>query len=251
MSKASPWGERVVAPPLAAAKRPGVIGAGFVLLALVILVGLGVWQLQRLKWKEGILARIAALQSAPARPLEGLLAAGGDLDFVRATVACPDLERRPMLRMYAVRDGQPGYRLIAACPITAKGFSSILVDRGFTPFEQSAAAMQPGRATLPGPVIGVLRKGDKATFVTPPNQPTQNLWYSRDMPAMAQALNATAVAPVFLMLEQPAPPPGGPVPAPVPVDIPNRHMEYAATWFGLAGALVGVYVAMLLRKRQT
>ena len=248
MSKPSPWGERVVAPP--AAKRPGIVAAAFVLLALAILIGLGVWQLQRLKWKQGILARVAALQSAPARPLEALLSAGGDLDFVRATFSCPDLEQRPMLRMYAVRDGAPGYRLIAACPIMAKGISSVLVDRGFTTLEQSAVAMKPGRAVLPGAIVGVLRKGDKATFVTPPNQIDQNLWYSRDMPAMAKALKATAPAPVFLMLEQPAPPPGGPAPAPVPVDIPNRHLEYAATWFGLAAALVGVYVAMLLRKRQ-
>jgi surfeit locus 1 family protein len=52
------------------------------------------------------------------------------------------------------------------------------------------------------------------------------------------------------MVEQPAPAPPGPTPAPVPADIPNRHLEYALTWFGLAAALVGVYVAMLLRRRR-
>jgi surfeit locus 1 family protein len=221
------------------------------LIGVAILVWLGFWQLQRLHWKENLLARIAALRDAPARPLEAVLRAGGDMDYVRATVSCPDLERRPLLRMFGVRDGVAGYRLIAACPVSAGPYASILVDRGFVPLEQADVAMRPGRAALPAPIIGVLRQGDKPTFVTPANRVAANLWYSRDVPAMAKKLGAAAPAPVFLMLEQPAPPAGGPTPAPVPIDIPNRHLEYAITWFGLAGALVGVYVANLFRKRQT
>lgn len=246
MSRASPWAEGAPPPQT----RPGLFTALLVLVCLAILIGLGVWQLQRLTWKEGILARVAALQSAPARPLEGALAAGGDVDFTRVSFSCPDLERRPMLRLFAVWNGAAGYRLITACPIGAGRYSSILVDRGFAPTEQSGAAMQPGRATLPGPVIGVLRKGDKANFATPANRIGENLWYSRDVPAMARTLGAAAPAPVFLMVEQPAPPAGGPAPAPVPATIPNRHLEYALTWFGLAASLVAVYVAKLLRSRR-
>lgn len=246
MSEASPWAKDAPSPP----KRPGVATALIVLVCLAILVGLGVWQLQRLKWKEDLLARIAALQSAPARPLESVLQAGGDLDFVRVRLSCPDLERRPMLRLFAVREGVAGYRLITACPVAAAGDASILVDRGFTSTEQAASAMQPGRPSLPGPVVGVLRKGDKANFVTPENRIAENLWYSRDVAAMARALGVQAPAPVYLMVEQPAPVGPGPTPAPIPADIPNRHLEYALTWFGLAAALVGVYVAMLFRRRQ-
>jgi surfeit locus 1 family protein len=245
MSSAKPWGEASAAPQ----KGPGVVSGLLVLVCLTILIGLGVWQLQRLKWKEGLLARVAALQSAPARPLDVVLKAGGDLDFVRVSAPCPDLERRPTLRLFAVWKGQAGYRLIAACPISAAGFSSVLVDRGFQPQEQSVP-YPPGRLVLPGPVIGVLRQGDKANFVTPANRIGENLWYSRDVPAMAKQLGVTAPAPVFLMLEQPDPNGRGPVPAPVPADIPNRHFEYALTWFGLAASLIGVYAAMLLRRRR-
>ncbi len=230
--------------------RPGLGSALTVLVCLAILIGLGVWQLQRLKWKEGVLARVAALQSAPARPLGEILKGGGDFDFVRVSLDCPDLERRPLLRLFGVRDGIAGYRLITACPIAAAGYSSILVDRGFTSFDQAVAAMQPGRAVLPGPVTGVLRKGDKPTFVTPGNRLGENLWYSRDVQAMARQLHAPAPAPIYLMIERPAPAAGGPVPAPIPPDIPNRHLEYALTWFGLAAALIGVYAAMLLRRRR-
>jgi len=236
---------------LAPAKRPGVGTALLVLVCLAILIGLGVWQLQRLKWKEGILAHIAALKTAPARPLAEVLKEGGDLDFVRVSFDCPDLERRPTLRLFSVRDGVAGYRLIAACPATGGGYASILVDRGFTSLEQADAAARPGREALPGPITGVLRKGDKANFVTPPNRIAANLWYSRDLSAMAAQLHTTGPAPVYLMIERPAPVSGLPAPAPIPADIPNRHLEYALTWFGLAASLIGVYAAMLLRRRRT
>ena len=230
-------------------KGPGLATAILVLVCLAILIGLGVWQLQRMKWKENLLSRIAALQAAPARPLGDILSGGDDLDFVRVGLSCPDLERRPTLRLFAVWNGAAGYRLIAACPIAAAGYASILVDRGFQPLEQTAP-YPPGRPVLPGPVIGVLRKGDKANFVTPPNRVAENLWYSRNPQAMAKTLGAAAPAPVFLMLEQPDPKGNGPLPAPVPANIPNRHFEYALTWFGLAASLIGVYAAMLFRRRR-
>jgi len=246
MSSAKPWGE--AAP--ASQKGPGVVASVVVLVCLAILIGLGVWQLQRLKWKEGVLARVAALQAAPARPLADVLKAGGDLDFVRASFDCPDLEVRPLLRLFAVKDGAAGYRLITACPIAAAGYSSVLVDRGFTPFEQAQAATQPGRPMLSEPVVGILRKGDRPTIVTPKNRIGENLWYSRDVAAMAGQLHAAAPVPVYLMVKRPAPAGPGPAPAPIPADIPNRHLEYALTWFGLAAALIGVYAAMLLRRRR-
>jgi surfeit locus 1 family protein len=67
---------------------------------------------------------------------------------------------------------------------------------------------------------------------------------------MAAALKAVAPAPVFLMLEQPAAPAPGPTPAAIPTNIPNNHLGYALTWFGLAAGLAGMYVASVLRARR-
>src|SRR4051812_24254052 len=86
-------------------------------IAMAILIGLGVWQLQRLKWKEGLLAHIAALQSAKAHPIEPVLDAlanGHDVDFTRVRVVCRGLARAPALELYSIRDGQAGVRLISA-----------------------------------------------------------------------------------------------------------------------------------------
>lgn len=224
-------------------------------MGLVILLWLGVWQLHRLAWKENLIRHIAALKSEPARPLAQVLA-DGDLDFVRVRFECPDLMSRPRLRLYGVQDGRTGFRLMAACPIAAGAVSSILVDLGFEAQSLSEdtpkACLQSATSALSGPVTGVLRLPDKANFVTPSNQPSQNLWFSRDLPAMANALGQGTPAPAFVSLEA-APGPVDPacplVHAPLPSDLPNNHLAYAITWFGLAAALVGVYVAMLFRRR--
>ena len=226
----------------------------FTLIALAFLIGLGVWQVQRLKWKTELLHRIAALQSAPPEPIDTVLRRVGDhldVDFTRVQLDCPEVETRPVLRLYSIYQGLAGYRLITACQLRGAAFSSILVDRGFVAMPGADAPRDiPGRP-ITAPVVGVLRIPDAKTFVSAQNQPGKNLWYWRDLPAMARQLRAERPVPAFLMLESPAPAGGEPRPAPLPLNIPNNHLGYAITWFGLAAALAGVYVAMLFRKRPS
>src|SRR6185437_14311577 len=103
---------------------------------LAILVALGVWQLQRLKWKEGLLAHIAALQSAQAvavGPVLDGLAKGRDVDFTRVKASCPGLPSAPFIELYGLREGQAGVRLISACKLDSGRYRTVLVDRGFIP----------------------------------------------------------------------------------------------------------------------
>ena len=241
MTKASPRSSR----------RIPIVATAITVVALVILVGLGAWQVKRLHWKEGLLAQIQALQAAPAQSLAKVLqkvGAGHDVDYTRVRVDCPTLETTPYLRLWAVPDARSGYRIITACALTDAPFSNILVDRGFISLDDVARWNPKSGAILSQPIVGVLRKGDRPNFVTPANQPAQNLWYFRDVYAMEKALHVTDVPPVFLMLESPAPKGLGPAPAAVPTDIPNNHLSYAITWFGLAAALLGVYLASLWRR---
>jgi surfeit locus 1 family protein len=226
-----------------------------VIVGVVVLVSLGVWQVQRLQWKEAMLARIAALQGAPPEPLGVVLnrlgEAGrpevGEVDFVRVQTVCPSLQQTSSLRLYAVLGGVMGRRLITACPIRAGRFRSLLVDRGFVPDEAAAANGARQAPLLDAPVIGVLRTPPEHGWLTPASDPAKNDWRSRNVPAMAKALGAPDPAPVFLMLESPRPQSGVPMPAALPTDIPNNHLGYALTWFGLALGLVGVYLASLIR----
>jgi surfeit locus 1 family protein len=222
-------------------------------IAFAILCGLGAWQIQRLHWKEGLLAKIAALQSAPPRAINQALVGGPlgpEIDFTRVWADCPAIETSPFLKLFTVsKDGNPGFRVITACALSGGRYRSVLVDRGFVD-QDRASALKPGARVLTTPIVGVLRKGDLKNFMTPENHPGQGLWYWRDIAAMARALNAPDPAPTFLMLERPAPITGPPTPAAVPVDIPNNHLGYALTWFGLAATLLGVYLASLWRRFQ-
>ena len=221
-------------------------------ISLVILCGLGTWQLQRLAWKRDLLARVAALQAAPARPAGPVLdrrANGQDIDYTRVALDCPGLATAPYLELYGVREGQAGVRLISACPSPGRGYRSILVDRGFVADTISARPPVDAAAQAPVALQGILRSPDKPSPFAAANDPRNNHWYTRDIAAMARALGARSPAPVFLMAETATNPEWKAlVPAPLPTDIPNRHLEYALTWFGLAGALIGVYAAVLWRR---
>ena len=237
----------------ARAPQPALVPLAAVVTGVVILLCLGVWQVQRLQWKEALLARIAALQSAPAEPLDVVLhrlpglgqPAQGQVDFVRVQADCPTLQQTPTLHLYAILDGVLGDRLITACPLAGGRYHSLLVDRGFVDADH-LASVQPGPA-ISGAIVGVLRRPEPANTFSPPNAPAKNDWHTRDIGAMAAALHSAAPAPVILMLERPAAPPPGPKPAAIPTDIPNNHLGYALTWFGLAAGLVGVYVGRLRR----
>lgn len=222
-----------------------------VAVCLAILVGLGTWQLKRLSWKEGLLARISALQAAPAIPGEAALermGAGADLDFTRIRLSCVGLASAPYLELFSVREGKAGSRLISACRVASSRYKTILVDRGFVIDEVSARPAVNVSDLAPVEIVGVLRKPEPGNLFSPANDAAANRWYVRDVPAMAKALKADAPAPLVLMAETSSNPQWKALdPAPLPADIPNRHLEYAMTWYGLAAALVGVYAAMLWR----
>ncbi|HEY3948803.1 SURF1 family protein [Phenylobacterium sp.] len=225
-----------------------------VVIAFAILIGLGVWQLQRLKWKEALLAGIARAEAAQAVALEPVLdaqALGHDEEYTRVKVTCPGLARARALELYSLREGQIGSRLISACHVITGHYNSILVDRGFVPETVTARPLPDPADTTPVEVTGVLRKGDPGNFMTPPNTATR--WYLHNARAMGAALHADPpVSPLFLMAETSTNPDfKGLVPAPFPLNVPNNHLSYAITWFGLAGALAGVYGAAVFKRMSS
>ena len=219
-------------------------------IAFAILIGLGVWQLQRLKWKEALLFRVARTEAARPQSLEytlDLLARGHDVEFTRVSVVCPGLADAPYLEVYDLRDAVVGARLVSACAVDTDSYRTILVDRGFIPDTTLARPPVDAGDMTPIEVVGVLRKPERGNFATPRSRPGH--WYLHEVAGMSRALNAPAPAPIFLFAESRVNPTlRALTPAPMPVQISNRHLEYALTWFGLAGALAGVYGAALFKR---
>lgn len=222
----------------ASPKKPGfpiglTVATG---ISFAILCGLGTWQVQRLHWKEGILARIEALKTAPAVPLIQVLtpqARPEDLAWTRVSVDCGDVAGPALPMAYGVRDGDVVWRAQAPCAVLAGPYNMILVDRGVVP--ALTGQVEPPVKTFDAPrrVIGVL---------TPIRQ------LGGDRAEVLKRFPDRKPAPLVLMAEREDPAPTGIAPAPLPAEISNRHLEYALTWFGLAVTLLFIYAAMLWRR---
>jgi surfeit locus 1 family protein len=232
-----------------------------VVIAFAICVGLGVWQLRRLEWKEGVLARREALLTAAPRPLVPALNATKDnpeaLDLVRVEVVCAGLSQAPYEELYGLAQGQMVTRLVSPCRLEGAPYEAILVDRGYVLQTISSRPAIIEGDTYPSQVVGIL-SSPSASMRAPagefevdrlPPSGAKKLWMGRDLSGMAAALGVRNPAPYFLMAETSSNPDWKAlVPGMPPVIIRNNHLSYAFTWFGLAAVLVAIYAAML-RKR--
>jgi len=227
-------------------ERGGPAQHAAALIGFLILIGLGTWQLQRLQWKTALIAQIAASVSAPPGPLAEALGRS-DPDYAHVILDCPTLTTTPVVRLYSVSDDGPARRAITACPIAAGPYRSILVDRGFLKGGELTA---PAAAAPTGPIVGLLQKPEKTSPFAPVHTSAGQDWYSRDIAGMAKELSAERPAPLILLLERPAPEGGDPAPSATPKTLSNNHLGYALTWYGLAAALAGVYIAFLRRQRR-
>jgi len=137
-------------------------------------------------------------------------------------------------------------RLISACPLESGPYGSVLVDRGFVAETISYRPPVQADDTRPRRVRGVLRRPPTGLDIGTRDDPEPARLYTRRVETIAEALGANDPAPWFLMAETSTNAEWqGLRPMALPADIPNRHLEYALTWFGLAVVLLGVYAAML------
>lgn len=215
-------------------------------LALAVLITLGVWQTQRLTWKEGLIAAAEAAAAKPAAPLAQVLAEGGDLEFRKAVVDCRGLATAPYVELRTIQDGEPGLRLVSACEASGRTW---LVDRGFV--SETVSARPPEAASeIPTRITAEVRTAPPPGPMTPPAE--GRIFYGRDNAAMARALGVAEPVETRTLYALTASNPGwGAIrPSAPPVAFSNNHLGYALTWFGLAAALAAVYVAMLRRRRE-
>ena len=224
--------------------------------AFAILVALGVWQLKRLAWKQDLLAKVAALKVAPARPIGEVLAlaaAGHDVEYRRVAADCQPPAQPPRdAYRYALRDGRVGWRLMGFCALPGAPFGGIVLDRGLV--DRFSGGMAPAAASFPpaGDVTGVMRaSGAHSPLDAPPNRQADGSTVLLALDPAALALVAgRSTAPYYLAVESERPAPAGLTPAPLPEEIPNNHFAYALTWFALAGVLVWMWAGSLMRRMR-
>jgi surfeit locus 1 family protein len=228
-------------------------------LALAVLVGLGTWQVQRLHWKEGLIARIEARANAAPVGIEEALGRWretGDIEYLRVAIA-GRFRHAGELHLYAIgASGEPGWRIVT--PFETLAGPIVLVDRGFVPDALKAASTRAaGQIEGQVTVVGLARAPGEQGLFSPDNEVERNIWFWRDLKGMGvtslDAGEQARVAPFFIEAETGVLPGGWPRGGATRLVLPNRHLEYALTWYGLAAALLAVYTSFLLsrRKRQS
>ncbi len=223
-----------------------------VALALAILLSLGNWQLQRLQWKNDLIAMVEANVGAPPRPLEDTIAAAQTASPTEYTpvVAEGAFIEDSAARVFGTYGGEPGVYVFEA--LRTESGDVVYVNRGFAPqaIDQSQVTRAPSGDTA---VTGLLRYPERptppASWFRTAEKTADGLWFVRDPARFAGDTASERVIPFYIdqFAVADADWPLGGV---TRLEFNNRHLEYALTWFGLAGALLAVWVAASFQKKS-
>ncbi len=217
------------------------------LLAFVALIALGTWQVQRKAWKESLIAALTERLSAPPQALPQAK------DWARLDRAADEYRRIKFTASFdnarealvfaaasAFRPdvASPGYWVFTPARLTDG--SIVLIDRGFVPdARRDPKSRAQGQIAEPLEITGALRWPDERRWFTPADDAAHNLWFSRDPASIAAAkgIDPKTVAPFYVEQEAPTPPGGLPQPGKLVAALPDNHLQYALTWYGLAAIL--------------
>ncbi|UDF02549.1 SURF1 family protein [Asticcacaulis sp. AND118] len=208
----------------------------FVAVALIILLGLGTWQVQRLHWKTQLLTDLERTRAIATVPVETLLSKPGDQDWRQVSLDCRS-DPRDWVYMHGVSDGVAGFYVLTHC---AAGQGTILVDLGFTTQKPTLSA------PIDTALTGRLRPFETPNGFVPPNNIAADDWYSRSATDLSKRWN-TPLRPDYFVAATVSVVPGL-TPVDATANLSNRHLEYALTWYGLAATLIGVYIAVLYSR---
>jgi cytochrome oxidase assembly protein ShyY1 len=240
-------------------------GAGFAIFTFVMVaafVGLGVWQLQRRLEKHALIAALTERLAAAPSPLPApaqwgaMTPAADEFRRVRFTATyAPASDAMVYGSGSAVRDDISGPGTWAFLPVRRPTGETVAINAGFVPNTmqdraQQDRAVKPLVTDAPVTLTGYIRFPETAGVLTPSENIAKRLWFARDHLAMARALGWGEVAPFYVDLEQPVPSSGIPKPGPLEVHLKDDHLQYAITWFTLAGAVVIAFGVWLRTQRR-
>lgn len=214
---------------------PAILGIA----GVAILLSLAVWQLQRMEWKQAMLAEIQAGIDASAGPLPA--AVDPSMKY-RPVELAGRTTGQEILVLSGTREAGGGYLVISAVETTDG--RRVMVDRGFVPEGARHTPRPPVDLRIRGNLHWPQEKGG----ATPEPNLTEGIWFARDVPAMAAQLGTEPVLIVASAVEGDAQ-----EIEPIPVGItgiPNNHLEYAVTWFMLAAVWAGMTAYLISRIRR-
>lgn len=224
---------------------------GLMALLIAALLGLSYWQVERLSWKQALIARVD--QRVHAEPVDAPARAQWDAvnradDEYRRVAVQGTFDHDKETLVYASTTLGPGYWVLT--PLVLADGTSILINRGFVPTEKrDPASRAEGQISGPVKVTGLLRITEPKGTLIKSNDPANDRWYARDVAAIAEQRHVSDVAPYFIDADATPNPGGLPVGGLTQISFPNNHLVYAITWFILAIMAAGL-LAFVVRSER-
>lgn len=214
---------------------------------LAVLIGLGMWQLERFEWKRGLIdQRAAALTASPIDFNDQQLA---EIDFVKVRILGRFRHADEIHLVAPPRRGRSGYHIVTPFE-SARSSTLILVDRGWVPKDlKQPDTRRAGQVSGEQIVVGFARRPPPPGWFTPNNQPEGNVWYWVDIETIAQQ-RVIDLQRVIVEADATPNPGGHPIGGQTRFALTNNHLGYAITWFGLAVGLIAIYIAFHRRNRN-
>jgi surfeit locus 1 family protein len=225
----------------------------FGVIGIAILCSLGAWQVRRLHWKEGLLASIHERMASPPETMDAIekrFTNTGDVDYYPVEVNGHFLNGEEQ-HFLATHEGASGFYVYT--PLAMNDGRFVFINRGFVPYDlKDPAKRQAGQLNGEVTVGGLARNPlhHKPSSFVPDNDLSANIYYWKDIDAMASKAGVAPekLVPFFIDAGK-APNPGGyPVGGVTIINLPNNHLQYAITWYGLAIALAAVLTLWLWRQ---
>lgn len=219
------------------------------LVATLLFLSLGIWQVERRAWKLALIAAVDQRVHAPPQPApppsqwRGLEA---KQDTYRHVTVRGRFLADAETRVAALTEDGAGFWVLT--PLRTDAGFTVLVNRGFVPPERANPATRDPVGGVVN-VTGLLRMSEPGGSMLRSNQPAQDRWFSRDVAAIARARSLQQAAPYFIDADAGANPGGWPRGGMTVLIFPNNHLIYSITWFGLALlSFVGLIVVLRTRR---
>jgi Uncharacterized conserved protein len=243
---------------MSAVRRGLLLPSLMVLVAFATLFALGTWQLERKAWKENLIATLTKRFAAAAvdlpPPAQWVSLRQDKDEFTRVKFRARYLSGQEAIVWATgsgLRDDVKGPGIFVFSPATLSSGETIAVNRGFVADQKpTGETKRPPAVEGDVEITGILRWPEpKGWELTTPFDKSAQLWFVRDHAAMAQEYGWPRIAPFYIEREAQQPADGLPPPGALKPNLPNNHLQYAVTWYGLAVVLLGVFVAWLRSRK--
>lgn len=217
--------------------------------AVIIMLGLGVWQLQRLQWKTEIMERIGERIAQEPVTFDKMNDDPAKDEYLRVRLRGSFVHDQELYLAARSRNNNVGFHVIT--PFVLTNGMAVLVNRGWVPSDRKDPARRPeGQIKGETDVTAVVRLTQKQGMMQPDNDPAKNVWFFVDVEEMKKASGVATEIDYWFEVDATAIPGGFPIGGQTRIALVNDHLQYAVTWFVFAVTLTVIFLIFSYRRRE-